>query len=840
MPRRGSGTRLAFTASVLAGIVLLLAGSGTGANREATPSEEWAGLLGGRSAALLGDRYVVLFRLPSLADRVRGAGGRATEAEMREFTAAARESQARVLFRLALRGVVLDAEQRYVRVVNGVSASLDEREVVALEAAPEVRGVWPVRASYPAALTEGALTATTLAPVDAPGVTLPGFRGTGVTVAVLDTGVDVAHPFLGPRLLPGIDVVDPAGDATAREDPTTSGHTERHGTELAGVVAGAGGPRGLRGVASGASILPIRVAGWQPDAGGGVSVYSRTDQLLAGLEAAVDPNVDGDAHDAARIALIGVNEPFAAFEDGPLARAVAGATALDTLVVAPAGNDGAAGPSYGSIGGPGGSPAALTVGAVDTRGQSSALHVLIRSGLDVLVAGAQALASPTAPNRPIEAPLTSAPRASGLRAWFDDGFSLAAGKAVLLPRDVATADAIRDAATAGARIVLVDGDLPAGSLGPDATLEAPVFGVTRATADRLRSELRLGRVINVSVGAARIGANAGGGKAAPFTSQGLALAGSIKPEVAAAGVGVATSSPGRGEDGLARYGSVNGSSASAAVAAGVAALLAEARPDLDAVALKSALVTASRPLETGGDRLLDVEAAAATELVVSTPTIGFGATAEVGETQSATIVLRNVSTRRLRLDLRTPRSPGANRLELDVRPKRLGLAPGASTTVRLTLRPTLLPRAPGALRGTLVVRVRHGAALRLPWAVAIPVADEPVVTRLVLSRRSFAPSDTSPAVISFVAGRIDGSVARPNVLPLTTLTVDLVRAGRRVGTLVALRDVLPGRYAIGLTGRNPSGARLPPGTYAVRVTGRPASGGRSTTVTTTFSIVAAR
>ena len=99
--------------------------------------------------------------------------------------------------------------------------------------------------------------------------------------------------------------------------------------------------------------MPIRVAGWQPDADGGVSVYGRTDQVLAGLEAAVDPNADGDAHDAARVALIGVVEPFASFPDGPLAQA-ARALGLGTLVVAPVGNDGPAGPGYGSIAAPAG------------------------------------------------------------------------------------------------------------------------------------------------------------------------------------------------------------------------------------------------------------------------------------------------------------------------------------------------------------------------------------------------------------------------------------------------------------------------------------------------------
>ena len=50
-------------------------------------------------------------------------------------------------------------------------------------------------------------------------------------------------------------------------------------------------------------------------------VYARTDQLIEGLERAVDPNADGDAHDAARVALVGVAAPYAGFADDPAARA---------------------------------------------------------------------------------------------------------------------------------------------------------------------------------------------------------------------------------------------------------------------------------------------------------------------------------------------------------------------------------------------------------------------------------------------------------------------------------------------------------------------------------------
>src|SRR6185436_20058335 len=104
-------------------------------------------------------------------------------------------------------------------------------------------------------------------------------------------------------------------------------------------------------------------------------------------EAAVDPNADGDAHDAARIALIGVVEPFASFADSPLARAGRGALALGTLVVVPGGNDGPAGPGYGSLAGPAGATGALAVAASTSRCERPPVHVLPRAGFRVLTSG---------------------------------------------------------------------------------------------------------------------------------------------------------------------------------------------------------------------------------------------------------------------------------------------------------------------------------------------------------------------------------------------------------------------------------------------------------------------
>jgi hypothetical protein len=91
-------------------------------------------------------------------------------------------------------------------------------------------------------------------------------------------------------------------------------------------------------------------------------------------------------------------------------------------------------------------------------------------------------------------------------------------------------------------------------------------------------------------------------------------------------------------------------------------------------------------------------------------------------------------------------------------------------------------------------------------------------------------------VLSFVAGRVDGSRERPQLLPLELLDVELYRGSRRVGRLARLRDVLPGLYSFGLTGRGPAGARLPRGPYVVRIVGTPVGGGPPTSVDVSFQL----
>lgn len=173
--------------------------------------------------------------------------------------------------------------------------------------------------------------------IGAPAAWAAGYTGAGVTVAVLDTGVDQTHPDLADR------EVAEANFAGTPDDQDHFGH----GTHVASIVAGTGAKSGgrYRGVADGASILDVKVL---DDTGSGQESW-----IIAGMQWAVDHGAD-----IANLSLGGQDTP----ELDPLEQAVDELSATsDTLFVVAAGN------SYrdGTIGSPGSADAALTVGAVD-------------------------------------------------------------------------------------------------------------------------------------------------------------------------------------------------------------------------------------------------------------------------------------------------------------------------------------------------------------------------------------------------------------------------------------------------------------------------------------------
>ncbi|HEY6835750.1 MAG TPA: S8 family serine peptidase [Gaiellaceae bacterium] len=848
-PRLSEARRLAPAAIVAAAATLLVVGFGVGSAK--TPSlvsqaSSWRGLVGGaRPRVEVGQRMIVVLKSPSLAQQVAAHGGFATQRQEHGWTREAIASQKRLLTQLTIHGIGVRVEFSFARVLNAFSAPLDARAVALLERQPQVAGVYPVRVAYPASISTELLgrDGIALGAGSLPSVTLPGYDGRGVTIAMLDTGVDSAHPYLRGRILPGINVVDPdvRSSAAAVVDPADSSKVEEHGTEMAGLLVGSGGPGGISGVATGASVLPIRIAGWQRDLQGNWAVYSRTDQLIAGLERAVDPNLDGDAHDAARIALIGVAASYAAFTDSPEARAILGALDLDTLVVAPVGNDGPAGPGYGSVASPGGAPAALTVGAVDLRTQAEEVPVAVRTGIRLLLDRRVPLAGAVAPKHPVALELAG-PRGPGSdpTSFFNGhGLSLVAGGAALVRAGSDPRTAIQNAVAAGAQAVVVYGtDLPAGGLGLDESVNVPVFSVPAHVGELAAASLARGGHPVVSIGVPDTVRNGASAQIAPFSSHGLAFDGRVKPDVAAPGVVLATADAGRNADGTGRFATVNGSSAAAAVVAGAAALLAELRTDLSASDLKSLLAGTASPLkdtsvtEQGGG-LVDVGAAAAAELTAEPDTLAFGNARGDGWHSLQRLTLHNVSSRLFRVRIR---SVGQGGLEIVPKPKLVRLRPGGSTTVALVARLRGTPPSGGTAEGAVELLPRASQPLRIPWAITFGKPARATLSEIALSATSFKPSDALPAVLSFRAGSILQTPVGPQVQPVARLDFELWHGRERLGLIARLRDLLPGQLVYGLTGRGPGGKQLPPGLYRIELVALPTGSGPPTRVAVHFRI----
>jgi hypothetical protein len=429
--------------------------------------------------------------------------------------------------------------------------------------------------------------------------------------------------------------------------------------------------------------------------------------------------------------------------------------------------------------------------------------------------------------------------------FFDErGFSLVAGRAALLPAGADPNGSVANAARAGAVAALFYGaDLPAGGISLDEASPIPAVSIPQALAERLLTQVRHGVRGGVSLGNVRTTANAEQGHVAQFSSSGLAFDGRVKPDVVAPGVALETAEPGANADGSARYATVNGTSVAAALTAGGAALLAQARPYLDAEALKGLVVGSARPVPDDpvaeqGAGLIDVGGATATEVAAAPSTLAFGRATSRRWRGEQVVALRNVSFRRVILSLRVDVAhEGAAPLLFDVRPQHLSLAAGRTIRVHVRARMTGAPQGRAPADGLLVVEPAAGGEVHVPWTILFGKHRAPALASVRLSAHAFRPSDAAPPLLTFVAGAVGKSSGAPAVQPLARLDLDLWSTeGGRIGLLARLRDVLPGRYSFGLTGRDPTGAVLPSGAYQLRLVAYGTDGGAPTVRTVAFTI----
>ena len=771
----------------------------------------------------------------ALARRTRRARGRARDrTEERPGRPRRYATQKQLISELGSHGLQVAIEYSYARVLNGFSAALDARAVALLERSPEVAGVYPVRVAYPATVSSKSVS------LAAGSAVRPERRAAGLRRARRDDRA-ARHGRRPRAAVPARP--RPAGDRRVggdarrarRRAPTTRRSSSGTGRRWPGSSSAPAGPRAARG-RDGRDRPPDprrRLAARLPQR---LAVYARSDQVIAGLERAVDPNDDGDAHDAARIALLPLAEPYAAFADSPEARAVDGALDLDTLVVAAAGNDGPAGPGYGSISGPGGAAGALTVGAADLRTRTVEARVVLRTGLRVALRPARAARGRGAAARAASGRTRRAagrgrrdarehvrrprlqprrrPRRAARGGEEPGGHRRACGAGRRRRRR-----ALRDAGSRPARSASTRGSTCRSSASrrrPRGPLVAAVRGGAQPAA---------------SIGAPDEVGNGSTGRVASFSSRGLAFDGRLKPDLLAPGVAVLTSEPGENDDGSASFGSVSGSSVAAAVVAGAAAVLAQARPSLGAAQLSSLLIGTARRIPgedatAQGTGLVDLGGAASAELLVDPPTLALGRADRAGRTFRRTIVLHSLSPRTIRVFV-GPRLEGASAGSISVTPspQRVVVRPFTTARVTLTTRVLAVPATRAPAIGVLDLTASGGGTTRTPLTLTFGPRPESLIRDAVLSVPSFRPSDATPAVLSVSVGGVTRDGA-PRVEPVQRLDLRLYTAyGRPLGLLARLRDLLPGRYVFGLTGRGPGGALLHPGAYRIRLVGIPTDGG---------------
>ena len=378
-----------------------------------------------------------------------------------------------------------------------------------------------------------------------------GYTGSGVRVAVIDTGVDASHPDLAGRVAGGRDFVGGGRPHDANG----------HGTQVAGIIAAGGA---VSGVAPGAVIVPYRVSE------DGESVSS--DLIERAIRAA--------SQDGADVINISLGVPIGSeVIDAAVADAVGGGA----VVVVAAGNDG---PGPATIGSPGAAPLAVTVGATHNNVRESLVSTLSVGQRQYEVAPMLGVA-PT--GGPITAPIVH----GGYGRPGDIGPG-ARGAILLMERGSDTAGELvyftekeSNAADAGALAAVVYnsepgpylGDVSASPTGGDYSPRIPILSMDRQDGLELAGSGGTG-ALDVFYNPDHVAFFSSRGPASPFY---------IKPDLVAPGAFVNSTHAG------GRYDLASGTSFAAPHVSGAAALLLEKHPGLAPSEVRAILSSTAAP-----------------------------------------------------------------------------------------------------------------------------------------------------------------------------------------------------------------------------------------------------
>jgi len=237
-------------------------------------------------------------------------------------------------------------------ITNAISVTATPAVISELAARPDVREIRPdlvVPAPQLPATAPSAPAETNVALVNAPELWDLGYRGQGVVVANMDTGVDVTHPDLASRWRGGTNSwYDPNG-----EHPTTPTDVSGHGTWTMGVMVGGDAGGSSVGVAPDATWIAVKIFN---DRGTATSTA-----IHQGFQWLLDPDGNPATADAPDV----VNDSWTMSASGCLLDFQPDLASLRAAGILPVFAAGNYGPQSGTSASPANNPEAFAVGATD-------------------------------------------------------------------------------------------------------------------------------------------------------------------------------------------------------------------------------------------------------------------------------------------------------------------------------------------------------------------------------------------------------------------------------------------------------------------------------------------
>lgn len=592
------GIALLVLALIAAPLLVVAQGAGPTVNRPRAQALGYGRLnIANRLAPDLNSEIEVFVQLdrPSVAEFVATeleATGNTPSVGLQRFQAQ-RVSEQQSSLRAQLRAAGA-TELSALRVgANGFRVSVKVRDIPALLKLPGVISVARVAMHKPS-------NESSVPWIGAPDVWATGSDGDGVTIAVIDTGIDYLHANFGgsgdaadytandktvieagtfptAKVIGGYDFAGSAYDAsgtpsTPSPDPDPL-DGDGHGSHVAGSAAGNGVP-GLigPGVAPGASLYALKVFG---------DVAGSTDLVSEAIEWALDPNGDGSISDHVDVINMSLGSDFGSIDD-PSSISAQNASRLGVVVVASAGNDGDVPYITGS---PAVARGVISVAAsVDGGFGNPALIVNTSSAAGSYDSTEGNLG---APPLSVVGPLTGdVVAADPLDACGPLSNDLT-GKIALVQRGVCTfTDKHTNAEAAGAIAVIVFNDAARGdallTMGGEATVPSVFIG---HTAGALISDTLATETVNATLQTLiEVPHPELADTLASFTSRGPGHGGTtFKPDVSAPGQGVRSTGVGTGD----KFALLSGTSMASPHVAGLAALLLDGRPNLGPGAVKA-------------------------------------------------------------------------------------------------------------------------------------------------------------------------------------------------------------------------------------------------------------